>query len=608
MNQQCIGQQEEMEQKESSFGKVLKVDGPLIFVEEMDGAEMFEIVKVGQKRLVGEIIKLDKNISYIQCFEDTSSLSVGDCVMRTKSPFLVELGPGIQTYPFDGIQRRLQWNENQFNISNNITGLDQDRIWEFKPSSKIKEGMMIFGGDIYGSVFENNLFEDHKILTSPKVQGRVCYIAPEGNYTLKDKVLEIELNGIKQQYGMSHFWPMRESRPILEKLQCNTPFLTDIRVLDVLYPTVFGGTCCASMSSLGGKLFLSKALTKYSKSDCHIYVGSGESESDIVSIIEELKEETLLKKDKEEMILQHLSLIANSSKMPTPTIEVSIYTGLTIAEYYRDMGLNVSLMMDSVTQWARAVNDIQMRIGDMNNQEEYPPILSQKLTQIYQRAGQIKCRGSPDREGSITFVGNVMQSEKHNDPVTIETINNSQVFWLLDKRLSQRKHFPHLNWILSNTKYEQQLESYFNSLNPKFQHLKTVLKQILNQEEQMIQQEAKDLSEDQKLTLEIALMIREDFLQQDTFSQYDDHCPLYKTISMMKCFVIFYQLAKQAILKSTEDNIITWSIIKNIANKLMYKLHVMKFYDLKNPQQELIDYFNNLADEIESTFKDIIDK
>ncbi|CAD8065335.1 unnamed protein product [Paramecium primaurelia] len=618
MNKQRKTQLEELQEKESSFGRVFKVAGPLVVAEKMAGAKMFELVKVGWDKLVGEIIKLEGDNASIQCYEDTSGLTVGDPVMRTKSPLSVELGPGILTQIFDGIQRPLQVIADQSASifvprGVDIPALDQDRVWEFKPSSTIKVGSMISGGDIYGSVFENNLFDEHKILTAPRVQGRVTYIAPEGNYTLKDKVIEVELDGKKHQYGMSHFWPVRQPRPIIEKLQGNTPLLTGQRVLDALYPSVLGGTCCIPGAFGCGKTCISQALSKYSNSECIIYVGCGERGNEMAEVLSEFPELTIQMKGKEENIMQRTCLVANTSNMPVAAREASIYTGITLAEYFRDMGFNVSMMADSTSRWAEALREISGRLAEMPADQGYPAYLASKLAQFYERAGRVRCRGSPDREGSITIVGAVSPpGGDFTDPVTTATLTIVQVFWGLDKKLAQRKHFPSVNWTISNSNYEKILEPYFNSFDPEFTHLRVMFKQILHEESELneiVQLVGRDsLSEDQKLSLEIAKIIREDFLQQDAFSKYDYNCPLYKTIGMMRCIVSFFECGKKAILESSGDAKITWNIILNQTKPQFVKLSQMKFEDPKQPKQELMNYFTKFVDEIKSAFRNLTDK
>ncbi|CAD8194906.1 unnamed protein product [Paramecium octaurelia] len=600
---------EEIDEKESSYGKILSIDGPLITVENMPKAEIFEVVRLGQKKLVGEIIKLKDSTTFIQCFEDTSGLSVDDPVIRTRSPFSIELGPGIFTQVFDGIQRRLQINQDGSFFYGpgdiNSAGLDHDRIWEFKPSPNVKEGKMIYGGDIYGSVFENNLFDEHRIMVNPQVQGRVTYIAPEGNYTLRDKVLEVEQDGIINQYGMSQFWPVRQQRPILQKLEGNAPLVTGIRVLDGLYPSVQGGTCCASVSSIGGKIFISQSTSKNSNSNCNIYVGCGENESDIFRVIDEFYDQKIPIKDHQESITQKTCLIANSSKMTMPSTEISVFTGITIGEYFRDMGFNVSFIIDSTNQWIHAVNQIQEKMGEILSAEAQSQVLTAKLGQIYNRAGRVKCLGSPDRIGSITMVGIATQSEGDwANPATISTINNSQVFWLFDKRLSQRNHFPTLDWISSNSKYDQLLDPYYSSINPEFNHLKAKLKQILSEELELIniiQLGETPLSEEQQLSLEMIQIIREQFIYQNTFNDYDDNCTLLKTIGMMKCIATFYECAQKVLVESSKDENITWNVLKQKVKDQIYKLNGMKFYKIKKSEIEM--YFSSFANEIQFAFE-----
>jgi len=608
----------DLSERESSYGKVYKVAGPLVIAEQMTGAKMYELVKVGWGKLVGEIIKLEGDNASIQCYEDTSGLTVGDPVMRTKEPLSVELGPGILEQIFDGIQRPL---ESIAHVTSSVfvpkgidvAALNHKKEWDFVPNPNAKVGKIVTGGDIVGSVHENNLFDEHRIILPPKARGRITYVAEEGKYTVKDKIVEVEHNGKKFEYSMSHFWPVRQGRPFAEKLAGVTPLLTGQRVLDALYPSVLGGTCAIPGAFGCGKTCISQALSKYSNSEVIVYVGCGERGNEMAEVLNEFPELTTVVKGKEENIMQRTCLVANTSNMPVAAREASIYTGITLAEYFRDMGYNVSMMADSTSRWAEALREISGRLAEMPADAGYPAYLSSKLAQFYERSGRVRCIGSPDREGSVTIVGAVSPpGGDFSDPVTTATLNIVQVFWGLDKKLAQRKHFPSVNWKISYSYYERQLEPYFDEVDKEFSYFRQRFREILQQEEELneiVQLVGRDsLSEDQKLTLEVAKIIREDFLQQDAFSSYDYKCPIYKTVGMMRCITVFFDQAKKAIVESSGDNKITMNIIINQMKPLMIRVTKLKFEDPKQSKETLNQIFGTLCDEITNGFRHMVEK
>jgi V-type H+-transporting ATPase subunit A len=608
----------DLSERESSYGKVYKVAGPLVIAEQMSGAKMYELVKVGWGKLVGEIIKLEGDNASIQCYEDTSGLTVGDPVMRTKEPLSVELGPGILEQIFDGIQRPL---ESIARVTASVfvpkgidvAALNHKKEWDFVPNANAKVGKIVTGGDIVGTVHENNLFDEHRIILPPKARGRITYVAEEGKYTVKDKIVEVEHNGKKFEYSMSHFWPVRQGRPFAEKLAGITPLLTGQRVLDALYPSVLGGTCAIPGAFGCGKTCISQALSKYSNSEVIVYVGCGERGNEMAEVLNEFPELTTVVKGKEENIMQRTCLVANTSNMPVAAREASIYTGITLAEYFRDMGYNVSMMADSTSRWAEALREISGRLAEMPADAGYPAYLSSKLAQFYERSGRVRCIGSPDREGSVTIVGAVSPpGGDFSDPVTTATLNIVQVFWGLDKKLAQRKHFPSVNWKISYSYYERQLEPYFDEVDKEFSYFRQRFREILQQEEELneiVQLVGRDsLSEDQKLTLEVAKIIREDFLQQDAFSSYDYKCPIYKTVGMMRCIVVFFDQAKKAIVESSGDNKITMNIIINQMKPLMIRVTKLKFEDPKQSKETLNQIFGTLCDEIANAFRHMVEK
>jgi len=378
--------------------------------------------------------------------------------------------------------------------------------------------------------------------------------------------------------------------------------------LDALYPSVLGGTCAIPGAFGCGKTCISQAISKHSNTKVIVYVGCGERGNEMAEVLNDFPEMTINFKGKEENIMQRTCLVANTSNMPVAAREASIYTGITLSEYFRDMGYDVSMMADSTTRWAEALREISGRLGEMPADQGYPAYMASKLAQFYERAGRVRCYGTPDREGSVTIVGAVSPpGGDFSDPVTSKTLNIVQVFWGLDKKLAQRKHFPSINWNISYSNYERPLEKYFNKYDSEFGHLKTLIKKILQTEDELndiVQLVGKDsLSEDQKVYLEIAKVIREDFLAQNAYSDYDYFCPLNKTIGMMRCIVTFFELSLKAIEESPIDARITWALIYNVLKDEYNQLSVLKMIKPNVPKEELEKKFSALIASMEKKFR-----
>jgi V-type H+-transporting ATPase subunit A len=380
-------------------------------------------------------------------------------------------------------------------------------------------------------------------------------------------------------------------------------------VLDALFPSVLGGTCAIPGAFGCGKTCISQALSKYSNSECIIYVGCGERGNEMAEVLSDFPELTTRIGDKDVDIMKRTCLVANTSNMPVAAREASIYTGITLAEYFRDMGYDVSLMADSTSRWAEALREISGRLAEMPADAGFPANLGSKLAQFYERAGRVVCRGSPDREGSVSIVGAVSPpGGDFADPVTSATLSIVQVFWGLDKKLAQRKHFPSVNWNISFSNYDRQLEKFYQGYDPDFMKFKNLIKQILQEEEdlkEIVQLVGQDsLSEDQKCVLEIAKVITDDFLQQNSFTKYDYKCPLYKTLGMMKAICCFYEHAKKAIVESQmTENIISWAVIMNHMDKEHLELIRMKFKDPDMEEVLLTEYFIDFCERIEEGFR-----
>jgi len=543
---------------------------------------------------------------------------VGDPVLRTGKPLSVELGPGIMGNIFDGIQRPLM---KIADLSKSIyiprgintPALDKDKQWHFTPGS-YRVGDHVTGGDIFGSIFENTLI-DHRVMLPPKAMGTITWLADKGNYTLQDTLLEIDFQGRKEKLSMLQNWPVRALRPCAEKLAADFPLFTGQRVLDSLFPCVQGGTTAIPGAFGCGKTVISHALSKYSNSDCIVYVGCGERGNEMAEVLMEFPELTVEIKGVTESIMKRTTLVANTSNMPVAAREASIYTGITLSEYFRDMGYNVSMMADSTSRWAEALREISGRLAEMPADSGYPAYLGARLASFYERAGKVQCIGNPSRQGSVTIVGAVSPpGGDFSDPVTSATLGIVQVFWGLDKKLAQRKHFPSVNWLLSYSKYleRRSLDNYYESKDPEFMVNRTRCKEILTKEDELteiVQLVGKDsLDEAEKLYLEVAKIIRDDYLQQNGFSEYDKFCPFYKTSWMLKNIILFFNLGLKAIENtSSSDNKVTYNAIRTQLGDLMYKLSSQKFQKPSDGEEKLSAHFRALNEEIQQAFRQLED-
>jgi len=593
----------------------MKVAGPLVVAENMSGTKMFEVVRVGADRLVGEIIKLEGDTASIQVYEDTSGLTVGDPLAKTGLPLSLELGPGILDDIYDGIQRPLQriqeLSKSVFVPRGvDVPNLERERKWPYKPLN-VKVGDLVTGGDIVGVIRENGLFREHFVMVPPNISGRVKTQKPAGDYTVETAVVEIEVTGGKVEPVMLYQrWPVRQGRPVAEKMQGKGALLTCERVCDALFPVTQGGTCAVPGAFGCGKTVISQALSKYSNSDVVVYVGCGERGNEMAEVLSDFPELTTWIDGKEEAIMQRTTLVANTSNMPVAAREASIYTGVTTAEYFRDMGYNVAMMADSTSRWAEALREISGRLAEMPADAGYPAYLGARLASFYERSGRVQCLGNPAREGSITIVGAVSPpGGDFTDPVTSATLSIVQVFWGLDKKLAQRKHFPSVNWNISFSKYIRILEPYFSQFDPEYPFLQQKFKEILQKEDdlqEIVQLVGKDsLSEDQKVTLEVAKIIREDFLQQNGFTDYDFKCPIIKTIGMMRVIANFHEGAQKVIAESTGDNKVTWNIVNSAMREIIVKITSMKFEMPNNTDDYFRNTFNKLNDEVAAGFRSI---
>uniref|UniRef100_A0A8C3UFT9 H(+)-transporting two-sector ATPase n=1 Tax=Catharus ustulatus TaxID=91951 RepID=A0A8C3UFT9_CATUS len=559
----------------------------VVTATRMAGAAMYELVRVGHAELVGEIIRLEGDMATLQVYEETSGVQVGDPVVRTGKPLSVELGPGILGSIFDGIQRPLRdiaeaTRSIYIPRGTNVPALPRHLAWDFSPSKNIRVGSHVTGGDIYGTVAENSLLQ-HRLMVPPRSRGTVTYIAPPGHYGAADVVLELEFQGVREPLSMIQVWPVRQVRPVAEKLPANHPLLTGQRVLDALFPCVQGGTTAIPGAFGCGKTVISQSLSKYSNSDVIVYVGCGERGNEMSEVLRDFPELTMEVDGRSESIMKRTTLVANTSNMPVAAREASIYTGITLSEYFRDMGLHSCLLADSTSRWAEALREISGRLAEMPADSGYPAYLGARLASFYERAGRARCLGTPEREGSVSIVGAVSPpGGDFSDPVTSATLGIVQVFWGLDKKLAQRKHFP------SVTRGDITGGSMgIGSLGvPRA-----------------------SLAEGDKVTLEVAKLLKDDFLQQNGYSAYDRFCPFYKTVGMLQNLVTFYELARGAVESSgPEEQRVTWATIREAMGDILYRLSAMKFQDpVKDGEQRILAAYAQLQEEMVAAFRSLGD-
>merc|ERR1711968_340899 len=577
----------------------------------------YELVRVGHQKLVGEIIRLELDTATIQVYEETSGLTVGDPVTRTGKPLTVELGPGMMGQIFDGIQRPLRDIAELVQTVYLPRGIDVDSLnkekkWQFKPLG-FKVGDQITGGDIFGEVQENVLIL-HKLMMNPNGCGRITKIASEGMYNLEDTVIEVEFQGTKTAYTMLQRWPVRQPRPTAEKLAGDRPLLTGQCVMDVMFPSVLGGTCAVPGAFGCGKTVISQSLSKFSNSDAIIYVGCGERGNEMAEVLKDFPDlkmtfvDPATGKEGKIDIMKRTTLVANTSNMPVAAREASIYTGITLAEYIRDMGYNVSMMADSTSRWAEALREVSGRLAEMPADSGYPTYLAARLASFYERSGKVKCLGDPERTGAITVVGAVSPpGGDMSEPVTVSTLNIVQVFWGLDKKLTQRKHFPSLNWLTSYSNYDRALGGHFENC-PGISNARAKCREMLQNEselQEIVQLVGKDsLSEDQKIIIDIARIIREDYLAQNAYTDYDYFCSFEKSVGMLNCIIQYFELANRALENASEEDKLTWYRIREQTNDVFVKLTELKFLHPDTSVEETLAYYQTASEEIAAAFAD----
>ena len=536
-----------------STGTIKKVAGPLVIASGMRDANMRDVVRVSEKRLIGEIIEMHGDEASIQVYEETSGLGPGEPVESTGAPMSVELGPGLITSIYDGIQRPL---DDIMKISGNnlqrgveVASLKRDKKWEFVPVAKV--GDEVGAGDVLGTVQETAVVEQ-KIMVPYGVSGTVKEIK-SGEFTVEEVVAVLETKDGDKELTMMQKWPVRTGRPYVKKLPLDAPLVTGQRVVDTFFPIAKGGVAAVPGPFGSGKTVIQHQLAKWAEADIVVYIGCGERGNEMTDVLNEFPE---LKDPKTgRSLMERTVLIANTSDMPFAAREASIYTGITIAEYFRDMGYSVALMADSTSRWAEALREMSGRLEEMPGEEGYPAYLGSRLAEFYERAGRVVSIGKDAREGSLSVIGAVSPpGGDTSEPVSQATLRIVKVFWGLDSALAYKRHFPAINWLTSYSLYLDNMKDWFNeTVAPDWMDDRQRMMSLLTEEaalEEIVQMVGMDaLSPSHRLKMEAARSIREDFLHQNSFHEVDTYTPLRKQYLMMKLVLAFYDQASEALNK-----------------------------------------------------------
>ena len=583
-------------------GKVIKVSGPLVVAEGMEDANVYDVVEVSDNKLIGEIIEMRGDKASIQVYEETTGIGPGDEVVSTGSPLSIELGPGMIEQMFDGIQRpleALQAKAGDFLLRGvSVASLNREKKWDFVPTVKV--GDEVSEGNVIGTVQETTVVS-HKIMVPPAVNGKIVEIL-SGEHTVDEIICKIETeNGIKE-LNMIQKWPVRRGRPYSRKLDPVRPLITGQRIIDTFFPVAKGGAAAIPGPFGSGKTVVQHQLAKWADAEIVVYVGCGERGNEMTDVLMEFPE--IIDPKTGQSLMKRTVLIANTSNMPVAAREASIYTGITIGEYFRDMGYSVALMADSTSRWAEALREMSGRLEEMPGDEGYPAYLASRVADFYERAGFVKCLGE-DREGALTVIGAVSPPGGDiSEPVSQATLRIVKVFWGLDYALSYRRHFPAINWLNSYSLYQDKMDKFMDAnIDRKFSEYR-IKSMALLQEESNLQEVVRlvgrdSLSEADQLKLEVSKSLREDFLQQNAFHEVDTYCSLPKQFQMLKVILGFYEEAKKAldagvyldeILKIESREGITRS--KNISENELEKFDTL-FETVKNDIEKLISEGGN---------------
>ena len=540
-------------------GTIKKIAGPLVIARGMGGANMFDVVRVSEQRLIGEIIEMHGDEASIQVYEETSGLAPGAPVESTGHPMSVELGPGLIGSIYDGIQRPLDdimkvTGGNLLSRGVEVPALKREKVWHFVPAKKV--GDKVTHGDIIGTVQETQVVS-HKILVPQGVEGEITEIN-EGDYKITDMVAKVKTaNGETKEVGLMQKWPVRKERPYKQKLSPDMPLITGQRIVDTLFPIAKGGVAAVPGPFGSGKTVVQHQLAKWAEADIVVYIGCGERGNEMTDVLNEFPE--LIDPKTGHSLMERTVLIANTSDMPVAAREASVYTGITIAEYFRDMGYSVALMADSTSRWAEALREMSGRLEEMPGEEGYPAYLGSRLAQFYERAGRVTVLGEEDKEGSLSVIGAVSPAGGDiSEPVTQATLRIVKVFWRLDANLAYQRHFPAINWLESYSLYNSMDPWFAKNISEDWVPYKNRVMAILQDEsalKEMVQLVGEDaLSAPDRLKMEVARSVREDLLQQNAFMEEDTYTSLHKQFMLMKLILTFYDICLEALDKGANIN------------------------------------------------------
>jgi len=583
--------------KKSQEGKIIRISGPVIEADDMRGAKMYDVVRVGDENLIGEIIRLNGDVATIQVYEDTNGLKPGEKVISTDMPLSVELGPGLLTNIYDGIQRPLPaiYEETGDFISRGVEAhaIDRKKKWHFKPVAK--SGDKVSGCDVIGEVQETSIIV-HKIIVPPDVKGTISSVEKEGNYTVEDDIAVITTDKEDVKLQMLQRWPVRKPRPVAKKYDPSLPLITGQRVIDTFFPVAKGGTAAIPGGFGTGKTVMLHQIAKWSDAQIVVYVGCGERGNEMTDVLREFPE--LVDPKTGEPLMSRTVLIANTSNMPVAARDASVYTGITIAEYYRDMGYDVALMADSTSRLAEAMREISGRLEEMPGEEGYPAYLASRLAEFYERAGRVKLLGSKDKEGSVSVIGAVSPpGGDFSEPVAQNTLRIVKVFWALDADLADKRHFPSINWLKSYSLHLDEVNGWWKKeVGEDWLKLRNKAMALL-QKESELQEIVKLVGPDalpskERAFLESARMIREDFLQQSAFHEVDTYCPSNKQYEMLRLMLKFSDKLQEAVDKNVHmDDILSMKSRENLArmSTVPNKEFEVRFQTVENDFEKEID-------------------
>jgi V/A-type H+-transporting ATPase subunit A len=581
-------------------GKIIKVSGPVVEADGMRGTKMYDVARVGNDHLIGEVIEIMEDTATVQVYEDTTGIAPGEVVHPTGAPLSVELGPGLIGQIYDGIQRplpRIMETAGDFiprGVS--VPPLDYDKKWHFIPVAKV--GNEVEEGGILGTVQESPVVL-HKIMVPPDMFGKIDFIASEGEYTLKDTVAKVKTDAGTKDIAMVQKWGVRTARPVVKKFDPVEPLITGQRILDTFFPITKGGTAAIPGGFGTGKTVTQHQLAKWCDADIIVYVGCGERGNEMTDVLREFPE--LEDPRTGEKLMKRTVLIANTSNMPVAAREASVYTGITIAEYYRDMGYNVALMADSTSRWAEAMREISGRLEEMPGEEGYPAYLASRLASFYERGGYARVLGPDERMGAISVIGAVSPpGGDFSEPVAQNTLRIVKVFWALDSDLADRRHFPSINWLKSYSLYLDHVKPVWHEKVAKDWYKLRQEAMWLLQKEEELQEIVKLVGPDalppgDQAILEGARIIREDFLRQNAFHEVDTYCPMEKQYEMVRIMLEFYNHAAEAVKGGISMDNIREMACKEIIARMAVVDNKNFEPVFKKVEQDMLDEFKSLG-------------